>query len=173
MAKKLDVQSATQAELFKTPDIPGRIRLWGYQWFGVFFLFLIPVLALFGVFGEGTKEMRETAQGLEAVIRYPTVARYGQSGSLQIELINRSDQAMDDLKTVFTADYIHQFSDVSFVPESIRTYEVHVGTLAPGRSRFVLVQMKANQYGRHDGEVRVLNSTSDLMSVPVRTVVFP
>lgn len=169
----MDAYGATKDKLFQTPKITTKIRLWRYQWFGVSFLFIIPILALFGVFGTSSKKITRFEGGVEAIVTYPTTVRYGQSNTLQIELINRSGDQIDGLTTRFNANYINRFSEVSFVPEIQKSYEVDVRNLSPGKSRFILVQLKAKDYGRHNGEVVISKAGLNLFRINLNTMVFP
>lgn len=173
MSNKMTAYEASNEELLQTPQVKSRIRLWPYQWPGVIILLLIPILALFGIFGVTTKTVTETNNGIKAFIEYPTKLRHGQNHSIRVELTNMSNRALSDLVAKFNPDYIHRFSNVSFVPEPRQAYQVEVGGLAAGESRTVLVEFTADRYGYHNGQVTVSSGGTELLTSNVKTLVFP
>ena len=68
------------------PEIRRRIAFHRTQLIGVPLLAIIPVLALFGVFGTTTGEARAESAELQMQVRYPTRFRYKVINSLTVEV---------------------------------------------------------------------------------------
>jgi hypothetical protein len=77
----------------------------------------------------------------------------------------------------FDRDYIDSFSTVTFTPDvkSITdvAYIVELSDLQPQETRIVSVQLQAEKYWRHEGEIMATFTETIGAEVSLRTFVFP
>ena len=84
----------------------------------------IPILALFGVFGESQTRARATTASLDMMVSYPSRFRYRQVQSLHVTVRNLTSSVADTVKVAFDTSYISRFSGVRFDPASKSAYVV-------------------------------------------------
>jgi hypothetical protein len=137
------------------PDVRRRIRLYPYQWIGLGLLALVPVLAIGGFFGEALRTERSEDGGVELVVTYPSRLRYLQLHQIQIRVVNGSAAPLDTLRLSLDSALANRFLDVTTTPSLERPYELTLTDLLPGEERLALVDLRANEYGRHEGDIRV------------------
>lgn len=159
-------------EPLHVPERPRRPRLHRYQWIGLPLLFLVPALALAGVFGETQARAEATAAGLALAVDHPTRLRYGQAGTAEITVENRTERALDTVVVAIGAAWLTGFSDVAITPEPARAFEVELTDLAPGETRRVHASLRAERYGEHAGRVEA-RSPGGEAAVRVHTFLFP
>ena len=135
-------------------------------------MLVIPIAALFGLFGERTALARAKSAGLDVVVSYPERFRYRQLQPLRLTVRNLSAQPIDTLTVSFDTSYISRFSSVRFDPPVRKTYAVELTDVKPMESRFVAVELWGQDYGIHRGIIVVRGGT-DSAVVHVRSFVFP
>lgn len=155
------------------PEIDRRLRLYPWQWIGLPILVLIPVLALFGVFGHTWAEVRDAGADVEMEIRYPSRFRYKELQAMYVSVRNRSDRVLDTVTVAFDTAYINRFSTVTFKPDISRAYEVELTDLMPGDVRLIMVEIQGEAYWGHHGAISARHSDSDTAEVHVSTFIFP
>lgn len=169
-----DRMSPEIPEPLRMPDLPHRVRFHRYQWIGIPLMFLIPVLALFGVFGESEDQTTASGTTLEMHVEYPTRNRYKQITHIEVVVVNLSSQTLDTLVVEFDPAYISRFSSVNFIPTPEKSFVSEFPDVLPGESRLVWVELKGEQYGVHEGIIRAYAvGMSDTVEVAVRTRVYP
>lgn len=141
---------------------------------GLPIIFLLPLLAVFGVFGES----REIVEGASAVLtlraEYPTRTRYRQTESLEIVVENRSDRTIDTVVVSLDADYIRKFSSPTFIPDVTEPFEIEFLEVKPGESRRIWGELQGESYGRHRGMIEAYGAgSSDTVGVALDTIIFP
>lgn len=159
------------------PQVGRRMRVYLMQAIGVPLLALIPILALFNVFGStrGHVEAREGALAVEAT--YPTRFRLKMIDPLTITLRNASEAALAGATVRVDAAYLAHFSSVSFTPAPDRVtgeaYVFDLGDLEPGQAVEIRGQVQAEDYWGATG--RIVASTGDgpEVALDVRTFVYP
>lgn len=154
------------------PQVPTRTRIpWGRA-AGLAVLALLPVLALFGVFGDARAETSASSGNLELHVRYPTRFRYKTIDAISVRVTNTSGQALDRIMVRFDEEYISQFSNVVFTPQVKRPYEVELTSVSPGETRLVFVEIQAENYWRHSGTITA-GAGDESARVNLSTTVFP
>lgn len=140
---------------------------------GLAVLVLIPILALFGLFGESWETTAAESAELEMWVRYPDRFRYKMINSLRIRIRNISGGKLDTVAVSFDPDYIRPFSNVAFTPSAARPYTVNLVGIRPGEIRFVHVHMQGEHYGRHSGWIKATAGGADTARAEVSTFIFP
>ena len=154
------------------PDIRRRLAFTRKQIVGVPLLAAIPILSLFGVFGETLSDVHAESRSVVMNVRYPTRFRYRQVQPLDIVVRNTSQQPIDTIAVSLDTAYVSRFSGVRIAPESRTAFVVAVTDVRPGESRLIAVELAAERYGGHEGRIRAATRV-DTATVSVRTVVFP
>lgn len=156
------------------PTVRRRIRISPLQAAGVGLLFLVPILALFGVFGESWAVARGGSGGIELEVRYPERYRYQQLEEMDVTVHNRSPDVIDTLTVLVEPRYLDRFSTVTFIPpQEEGLYEVPLIDVQPGERRRVRIEYEADRYGRHSGAIIATAGGADTARVELQTIVFP
>lgn len=158
----------------RAPEVPRRFRLHLYQWLGLPLLFLVPVLALFGTFGETERRVEAASEVLGLEVRYADRLRHKQTNAVEVRIENRSGTPLDTVVVSFDESYVTPFSVLAFVPSAAKPFEVELYGVAPGERRLVWVELQAEHYGRHAGALRVHGGGhGDTATIGLSTFVFP
>jgi hypothetical protein len=175
MAKQ---RSSTQApEPPQPPEMERRIQLYPFQWIGIPLLFLLPVLALFGVFGAQSNTVQRASDLLAMQVEYPTRYRYKMIEPMAVNVSNLSGQTPVTITVDFSRSYIEQFSAVNFTPAvkeiTQNSYRVELPNVPAGETRRIAVELQAEQYWRHAGNVAAAVVDEAPVVISVETWVFP
>jgi hypothetical protein len=160
------------AEPERPPVIKAKIELSWKQRLGFPILIAIPILALFGIFGEREARIRVTSGTLDVRVSYPTRFRYRQVQSLDVSVSNLSERVLDTVSVSFDTAYISRFSGVRFDPAARTAYTVDLTNVKPSESRLVSVELWGQDYGNHRGSI-VVRYGSDSTMAHLKTLVFP
>lgn len=152
--------------------MPRRFALTRKQRFGLPFLVAIPILTLFGVFGERQADTRIATADIAASIRYPERFRYRQVQSLDVTVTNLTPNEIDTVSVSLDTAYISRFSSVRIEPAPSRAFVVDLVHLEPGMSRLVSAELWGERYGRQHGVITVATKR-DTASARISTLVFP
>jgi hypothetical protein len=156
----------------KAPTIDPKIELSWKQRIGFPMLLVVPLLALFGMFGETQTRYHTSTASLGVAVAYPTRFRYRQVQSLHVTVRNLSSNVADTIRVSFDTAYISRFSSVRFEPPAKSAYIVELTSVQPSESRWVSVELWGQDYGVHRGTI-VVRSGGDSALVHLRTLVFP
>jgi hypothetical protein len=159
--------------LMQAPDTAPRFRLYPEQWIGLPFLILIPVLALFGVFGETSQHVEARGSEIELKVDYLARYRYRQIGKLEVHVRNTTNRKMDTVTVAFDSRYVQQFSSPVLVPAPQIPFEVVLTDVLPDETRLVWAELEAGAFGIHSGSIRAYGVGPDTVSVQIRTTIFP
>lgn len=173
MDTHVNAYDASKEELLKSPKRKPKFRMWHYQWIGLPLLFLIPALALLGVFGSQNKKIEFSGEALEGSIEYPEKLRFGQSEFVRLEIKNPNDSAISNLTIAFDKKYIEEFAENSFTPEVQSNYEVKNVEIPANESESFEVRVKAGPPGSHSGKITIRNNKKEFLSKEISTYVFP
>jgi len=149
-----------------------RWKLTRKQWVGLPALALVPVLALFGVFGERSATITAATPSLGVRVTYPERFRYRQSERLEIAVTNRSTRVLDSVRVSLDTAYLARFEDVRVAPAPRTPYEVWLAPIAPGETRLVVVELTGKRYWRHAGSLGVAMG-DERASFRISSLVFP
>lgn len=160
-----------------SPRIERRLAFYHFQYICIPLIFLLPVLAVLGVFGESFAVIDSASADLALRVNYPTRYRYGLINDMEISVRNVSDTMIPSLTVTFSVDYIDRFAFVTFTPSANRVtdevYEVELETVLPGETRRVRVEQQAQHYGLHTGAITAQADSREPVQVLISTFVFP
>ena len=165
-------QNTLQRQPAPPPHPARRIALTRKQWLGLPLIILVPVLTLFGVFGEHRREIQLRSRTLSAIVRYPDRFRYRQLQRLDIALRNTSARTIDTLRVSLDTSYISRFSSVRIVPSPRSAFVLDLIGVTPGETRLVTTELWGEQYGLHRGRI-VASAGPDSLVGEISTFVFP
>lgn len=154
------------------PPVPRALRLTTLQRIGVPVLFAIPILALFGVFGEHFTTTHADGAALAIAMRYPDRVHYRQPMSFRLSMRNVTARPLDTITVTLDTAFMRAFSDVSVSAPLNGAYVARITNLAPGETRAISATVSGERYGRHAGVITV-TAVQDTARVPVATFVFP
>jgi hypothetical protein len=154
------------------PEIKRTIELSRKQRIGFPILLAIPILALFGIFGESQAYAHVTSAAFDVAVSYPSRLRYRQVQSLRITVRNLSATVADTVRVSFDTAYIARFSSVRFDPAAKSAYTVDLTDVKPSESRLISVELWGQDYGNHRGKV-VARHGADSAIIRLGTLVFP
>lgn len=158
----------------RVPEQPRRLRFYRFQWVGLPLVFLVPVLALLGVFGESWGHADAASTELSLRVEYPTRYRYKQTHTVEVFVENVSGGPLDTVVVAFDPTYVRRFSTLTFIPSPKEPFEVELLDVKPGEVRLVRAELQGEHYGRHRGTVEVYRPGSlDTARVSVSTLIYP
>jgi len=161
-----------ESELPQPPSIEPKLQLTRKQWIGFPIMLAIPIIALFGLFGERTALTRAKSASLEVAVSYPEKFRYRQVQPLHLSVRNLSAQQLDTITVSVDTAYISRFSSVRFDPPAKKAYAIELTDVKPMESRYIAVELWGQDYGVHRGTI-VARAGTDSAVVRFRTFVFP
>lgn len=153
------------------PRLPRRFTLYPFQWIGFALLAVFPVLAAAGVFGESWQEVRVAGGSLDVAVRFPDRYRYKQLNSVTVQVANAGPRTLDTVTVSLDTALANRFSTVRAIPAFARAYDAEVTGLHPGESRLVVIELQAEEYGRHAGTLTL--RADDVLRVPLSIRIFP
>ncbi|MGH7446937.1 MAG: hypothetical protein ACRELT_05225 [Longimicrobiales bacterium] len=148
------------------------MSLYRFQWAALPLLLMIPLLAVFGVFGERWITADAQSGALELTVRYPSAFRYKLLDAIDITVRNRGTATIDTLTLALDTAYASRFSAVAAVPPFTGSFEVQIVDLAAGESRRARIEIQAERYWSHSGQL-VAATRSDTARVLLTTMVYP
>jgi hypothetical protein len=154
------------------PHTRSRFAFTRKQRLGLPLLAAIPLLTLFGVFGERRETARAVSPSVEMSVHYPSRFRYRQVESLDVSVRNVSGRALDTVRVSLDTGYITRFSSVRIEPAPRVAFVVTLTDLAPAETRLVTAELWGERYGSHDGRI-VATTHADSALAVIRTIVFP
>lgn len=155
-------------------DQPRRLKLYTAQWIGLPLIFLVPILALLGVFGESREVVEGRSDELRMTVEYPTLYRYKQIDRVQVLVTNESNTTLDTVVVAFDPAYVSRFSTLMFIPSAKVPFDVELLDVGPGQTRRVWAELQGEAYGRHRGTIEAYRQGGlDTARVFVSTVIFP
>lgn len=161
----------------QAPDVERKLKFHLLQMIGAPFILLVPLLALFGVFGESIRSASAASPALDMRVEYPSRFRYKMVDSLTVYLSNTSPQSIPGVRVRVDQAYVDSFSAVVFSPSvqyiSGAAYVVDIGDLQPGETRLLTVRLQAEDYGMHRGTVSATPEGGAELRVAISTFVFP
>jgi hypothetical protein len=149
-----------------------RFALTRKQQIGLPFLVAIPILSVFGVFGERQAETHITTAGFVATIRYPERFRYRQSQSLEVTVTNLMPNELDTVTVSLDTAYVSRFASVRIEPAPSSAFVIDLVHIRPGKSGLVSAELSGERYGRQHGVITVATKR-DTASASISTLVFP
>lgn len=158
------------------PHFQRKLQIAPLQLIGISLLALLPILAIFSVFGESLDVKGASNSEISMQVEYVTRYRYRMQDAMSITVTNESPQP-STITVSIDRDYINHFSDVTFVPEvervSVDAYEVDLPAVKSHETRLVTVQMQGEHYWTKTGVVSATLTGGQPVTVEVSTTIFP
>lgn len=159
------------------PEITRKLQVNRVQLIGMPLIILLPVLALFGMFGETADTVSAASAQIELRVEYPTRFRYKLTHPITVSLHNISEQFFSTVQVGFEREYVEGFSMVTFTPTVKQItdtfYFVEINDLGPGETRIVSVSVQAEKFGHHTGRITVTPDNAGELQVSISTFSFP
>ncbi|CAN5638443.1 hypothetical protein BH23GEM1_BH23GEM1_05810 [soil metagenome] len=171
-AKVATRQSTRSPRPPELPKLERHLSFGGWQLAGLAPIILIPVLAVFNVFGEARDTVTARGSAVSMVVDYPSRSRHGSLESLAVLVTNHGGSPLDTVTVRFDSSYVARFTETQFIPSETEAFEVELAAVAPGEPRRVPVGIRANPYGRPRGRLAAAHAT-DSVQVTLTTFVFP
>lgn len=175
MKKKAPISSQPPSP----PPFPRKVQFHRVQMIGMPLLMVVPLLALFGFFGESSTTTQTQNDRLRVQVTYTTRSRYKIASPVEVTVYNRSTTALATVEVRFAKAYIDQFADVVFTPQvtaiTDQEYIVQLHDLPPEVTRVVTVNLQGERYGRHEGGITVSEASAPTngLALPITTWIFP
>lgn len=159
------------------PDFQRRVNFDAAERIGVPLLLLLPLLALAGVFDQQVRSLHSRQGELSLHISYPAISRLHLQGALAIDVHNHGSQPLNDVQISVEQRYLRHFDQLSFLPGELQLdgqlYRARLKPLAPGQSRRLLLALRPQRAGLHEGHVFVQRSGSPLQANRLRSFIYP
>lgn len=161
-------------EELQIADQPRRFRLYPFQWVGIPLIMLVPLIAIFGLFGETFTEVRTSGADLDLRVAYADRYRYKQINTFEIHVTNRTGSGLDTVLVRVDRAFVRRFSTIVTIPTPTIPFEFELTNVRPGEERLVWMEMQGEQYGRHEGSVTaVVAGDTDSVQVQLATTIYP
>lgn len=154
------------------PKLRPAVSLTLRQWIGIPILLVIPILAMFGVFGAHTRTEQVRAGRLAVAIMYPDRVRYRQTLGAQLAVQNTGTDPIDTIIVQYDTTYLNAFLISGAVPGLGSSYAAPIISVQPGETRVTTLVLAGDRRGRARGSVRV-SAGADTVRIPLSTFVFP
>jgi hypothetical protein len=158
----------------EAPHMQRRFHLYGYQYIGLPLLLLIPLLALFGVFGPTMATVEARSDGTVLSVMYPERAHYQAYTRLRVVVRNTGGDVQNAAAVEFERELLDRFSQIVFNPSlseiTDSVYRVDIGQLPSGAERAVTVDLRPEANGPNRGVVTV--SAEGRQDVQAEIVIF-
>jgi len=160
----------------KPPEVHHKVSFYLYQIIGVLIIFLIPILALSGVFGATRDKAEASSEVFSIEVEYPTKFRYKTIDPLSIKIRNTSNSAQS-LTVTIEEEYLSHFTNVKFSPQEKEItngkYIFDLGTLQAGESKTISGEIQSEEYGSFKGLIEASSTAEENLQVEVKTISFP
>ena len=154
------------------PELRRRLKFGLMQTAGLALLVLIPLLALFKVFGRGEASVTGRSGSLTLTVDYPPRLRFGTAEVLVTEVTNSGAGVMDSITVIFDSSYVSKVAEPRFTPPVTRAFELDLVNVHPGESRRIELDFYAEEYWSHSGVILAIHA-GDTARVRVQTFVLP
>lgn len=139
---------------------------------GMLLLAAIPAAAILGVFGPIQAEASAENDAVSLRVTFPKVMRHRTHQDLLVRVRNRTDQELAGVQISVDDRYLGAFNRVLFSQAATGAFAVTLEGIAPGETRLIAVELEADGYGLHRGEVRAMVDGRDLVA-DVATFMLP
>jgi hypothetical protein len=160
------------------PEFERKFQLYPYQYITMPLIFLIPILALLGLFGDADATQQADSQDISVQVEYPARTRYKVATILKLYITNHTDAPLSNLDVSFDRNYIDAFLELNFLPVvSAVTEDAYIVTLEetipPGETHAITVDLHAEKFGVFAGTIMVDGDTIEPVSVRLESLLFP
>ncbi len=161
----------------QSPDFKREFRLYPYQWITIPLLFIVPILAIFGLFDANIVDVRASGDNVELRVEYSTRYRYYMDVPAYVFVTNTSDAALPVITVRFDRAFVDNFIEIQFTPDTNavteRWYEVDLEDVQAGETRMIRVDLQADDYGTQRGTVAVAVGETAVADVQLDSFIYP
>jgi hypothetical protein len=158
------------------PEFERKLKFYPFQLISFPLLFIIPILALFGVFGETSTVIQSEANGIELEIHYANQVLFQGLDGTEIHVRNASDTVMSTLTISIEKAFLDNYSDIAFTPDveviNDLVYILELSDVQPGETRIVTYDSRGKIIGAHRGTVTASYEGAG-PSVVIETFIIP
>ena len=154
------------------PELRRKLKFGLMQMAGLALLVLIPLLALFEVFGQGDASVTGRSGALTLTVEYPPRLRFGTAEVIVTQVTNTSSAVMDTITVIFDSSLVSKVAEPRFTPPVTRAFELDLLHVRPGESRRIELDFYAEEYWSHTGNVLAVHA-GDTARARVQTFVLP
>lgn len=171
------MKSKPETSLPQAPSIPLKFRLYPFQMVLLPFLFVIPILALTGLFGGKMEEKSRTEEAITLEVTFPPTTRFDQPEMMQIGVYNGSDQPLTAASLTIDRAYLDNFTAINFNPAEVlinqESYIFTLDVIPSGEAYFVNLDYRAMDTGTLAGTVSLRQADAPDIVIEISTFVFP
>lgn len=147
-----------------------------WQTAGLILILAIPILALFGFFGQTHRMEQMTSDSLRMALDYEARLRTGNSQRLSLRIENQGNSASSPLHLALSQEYLHPFTRISMgglapVMED-GLWKLTIPSIPPGMSRQWMLEAQADRSGRTEGMLRITPDEHPPVTFPLSTYIF-
>jgi hypothetical protein len=157
------------------PEFDRKLHFYPFQLIGIPILLLIPLLALFGVFGETSTSVEQSENGITLNIQYSNRVHFQGLDGTEIHVQNTRSQPIPLLTVSIEKAFLDNYSDISFIPDvdeiTDEAYFIRLEDVQPGETRVVTYDSKGKLVGSHQGTITAAASDGDDTPVSASTAV--
>jgi hypothetical protein len=172
---------ADDASLSKQPPAPPQFKpkfqIYGYQYIAIPILILVPLLAVFGVFGTTYASVESAGERARLRVDYPERVFTGESNEMAIHIRHVGTGDMTGIELWIDQSYLEQFTDVRFTPDITTLTDeyaiIALENLAQSETRLVTIELAGHAVGSHEAEIRLRADGTEEATVRFSTLVFP
>lgn len=154
------------------PNIQPRLLMHRSELVGMAIIAILPLLAIFNVFGPRHEQASAVSEALQLDLSYPSVLRHKALETIKVKVRNRSQRTIPEVAVTFDRAFMDGFSSLSFVPRPVRPFVVELRGLDPGETRLIIVELEAERYGRFRGAVAA-KAGDRTLAVDTSAFIFP
>ena len=154
----------------EAPEIDRKVRIRRAQMVGMP-IFLAIAVANF--FGESKAEQRAASGPIAVTAIYPERIHFRETESVQLWVENTGHEVLEDVRLSVDPKYLDGFTNVLVSPPPLSAYEIPVGSIRPGERRLATIEVHANTYFGHRGNVEVGASGRAPARLELSTFVLP
>ena len=180
MAKRNTETSASPRQEMTPPEPPPfqrKLVIHRDQLIGIPLLMLLPLLGLFGFFGQTFTTERVANAELSMQVEYTTRSRYQTFHDMRVTVTNLSEQSPVTVTVTFDRSYVDQFSNTTFMPSAERlteqVVEVELTEMETGETQAVEVEFRGEHYWHHTGMISASIAGGEAVQLPVSTTIYP
>src|SRR5215207_6829737 len=139
---------SSKTRLPEPPDAPRRIRFRPSNLAGLLLVLAAPVLSAAGVLDQADGHATASSAELDVSVQHPRRMRYRTNEWVVVDVHNRTSQALPGVSVQIDPQYMQSFNPVIVVPAPSTAFSMDLGTVGPGQSRQLALQLQAEEYGR-------------------------
>ena len=161
----------------ESPPFKRKLRFYVFQFIGLPFILLIPLLAISGLFDQTRTESEQSNDEISIHMDYPSRYRHKTEGTILIHVQNNSQESIPSLRLEISRDYLDQFSELRFFPElnqiSADSYIIELSEIPHDTSELIRIELLASNYGEATGLVAAIAEGVEPLRLSINSFTYP